>query len=83
MKHKEAFVVCDRCSASIANDDWTWLDMYADTPEESLEMHARHTASVEAMGIVGMAAKAEGGYIRCFVCGMDEMGGYVWEQVMT
>lgn len=83
MKHKEAFAVCDRCSASIENDDWTWLDMYADNEEESLEMHASCAASVEAMGIVGRARKLDDGYIRCFVCGDDEIGGYLWEQVMT
>jgi hypothetical protein len=82
----DSFTVCTQCSTGIVNDDWTFLDMDADNEEEWLDLYASHTASVESMGIVAMGRKLGGigeGYFRCYVCGSDEIGGYIWEKMMS
>lgn len=75
----ETFEVCDRCTTSIENDDWTWIDASGRTPEESLEYHATLLSSVEAMGNAVRDSRQapnrlDNGYFRCFVCGDDTLG---------
>ena len=85
----ESFTVCDECSAAITNDDWTAIDEYCESEEESIDEHSRRLASVESMGLVTMSHRLNGGtiesghynpgYFTCHVCGAVEIGGYVWE----
>ena len=76
------FAVCDRCSTSMTNDDWTWLDGYYEEEYETKEYNeamAGMMASVEIMGDVMLVGRESNGYFRCFVCGDDEIGENYWE----
>lgn len=76
-------LICTSCHASIANDDWAWLDMYADTPEESEEIYNRVTASAQALEYEYDAdTHAPAGYWNCFVCDSTYCGATGHEQAV-
>lgn len=77
----ERFAVCGECATGLANDDWSFVDHYCDTPEQSAEDHAAIAASVEVMGDVAFTGETGDGYGRCFVCGSDAIGCLIYEQV--
>lgn len=74
--------VCATCAASIANDDWTWIDgdiSAFPTIDAALDAYAAVTAAVEAMGNVIWSGRTVNGYGRCFVCDTDAVDPQVWE----
>ena len=65
-----SYLVCDRCSVAIENNDYTWCDHPDIGDEEACRwLYARVTASVEVMGLAMRTAKVLKGYSLCFVCG--------------
>lgn len=61
--------VCERCHGATQNDDWTWIDFYCTTPEESEEEYNRITAMVDYLDPSEPASEHEtNGYWECWVC---------------
>ena len=71
-----AVKVCERCSTGMTNNDWTFLD--ADSDGGETDEYAAIMASVAALGIAIMSDPVSDGYFSCWVCGADEIGGYLW-----
>lgn len=64
--------VCRSCAVVVANDDTSHIL----SPDD---LHVIE-ATLEAVGWVAVGDPVDG-YIRCYLCGWDCMGGYVLEEV--
>lgn len=73
-------LVCTACTAATTNDDWTWLDLYCDTPEESVAEYDRVTATAATLKDDQNEAHTPYGYWDCYVCGSTFCGatGHLW-----
>lgn len=63
--------VCENCAVVVANGDDSHID-----PGDLDVIHA----TMEAVGRVAVGPHKDG-YIRCYLCGWDCMGGYALEDV--
>jgi hypothetical protein len=74
------YSVCTRCSISIVNDDWTWMDAYHEDDATLTDEYAAMMASVEMMGhaVMNSEPMEYTGYFTCWVCSDDCLGGHVW-----
>lgn len=66
------FDVCRSCAVVVANDDTSHIF----DPDD---LHVIE-ATMEAVGMVAVGAPVDG-YIRCYLCGWDHMGGYELEEL--
>ena len=76
-----SYYVCEQCATGLTNDDWTYVDSYCQTEDETIEELARLHASIEAMGNVEMSNAVCDGYHDCFVCDSTFIGGYHYDEV--
>lgn len=69
-KVRETVLVCSRCSCSVHNDDWSWIDSDPTLDAEgSLAEFGRLTASAELLSSVVESKVLPYGYWDCWVCG--------------
>ncbi len=61
--------LCDDCSCGVANDDWSHIDFWATSQDESDQEHASITAALETLGWLSHSHKSDdSSYFTCAVC---------------
>jgi len=72
--------LCDSCSCGVANDDWTHLDYWAASQEESDKEYATILATLEVLGWLSHSHKSDDcGYFNCAVCDDIQCGNpQIW-----
>lgn len=73
-----SYAVCSQCAPGVAYGDWSHLDYNG----VSDEYRGLIYSAVESMGFVSLTGPVEHlDYFRCYVCGMDAIGGTTFDRV--
>ncbi len=75
--------VCERCHTSTQNDDWTWIDLYSESPEDSQEYYDELTTLVSTLsGEWPESSDRSGGYFLCWICSENALGTAFHYQIL-
>ncbi len=62
--------VCAKCHTSVQNDDWTWIDLFTESPEDSQTLYDQLTTNAEYLDPSEFPTSHDEtvGYWQCWVC---------------